>query len=65
MEEPQIDWKHAPKEAHWWAMDMDGRAHWFMEPNVISYTDFWYADLVEAPTFGYHGFWKTSLRERP
>lgn len=60
-----VDWKQAPKTAKWWAMDKDGQAHWYCVPDVASHTDFWYADSVPAPTFGFAGEWRTSLVERP
>ncbi len=60
-----VDWRHAPKGAHWWAMDASGHAHWFMEPNHKLRTHFWYAQEVHAPTFAYSGDWRESLTERP
>ncbi len=65
MDEPRIDWKAAPKNAQWWAMDIDGEAHWFSSPNVAPFTTFWFTDVDPAPNFGYTGDWKTSLRKRP
>ena len=61
----QIDWENAPEGARWWAMDADGNAHWYMEPNIIPGADFWIAEEKEAPTFGYTGDWGESLTERP
>ncbi len=60
-----INWKQAPKNARWWAMDADGRANWFLVPNVASHTDFWFSEPVSAPTFGFAGNWRESLTERP
>tara|TARA_B100000378_G_C17876830_1_gene354096 strand:+ start:162 stop:362 length:201 start_codon:yes stop_codon:yes gene_type:complete len=60
-----IDWKQAPKGARWWAIDADGKAHWYCVPAVAAFTTFWYADMLDAPTFGYDGDWKKSLQERP
>jgi len=45
-------------------MDKSGQAHWFPAPNVVAFTDFWFAEPVNAPTFGFDGDWKKSLVER-
>jgi hypothetical protein len=60
-----VDWSQAPKRARWWAMDRNGEAHWFCVPDVAPFTDFWSCESSPAPTFGYSGDWKQSLRERP
>ncbi len=60
-----VDWKTAPKNAQWWAVDANGQAHWFMSPDVAPFTDFWFADHVPAPHFGYEGDWRKSLTARP
>jgi hypothetical protein len=60
-----VDWHQAPVLARWWAMDADGRAHWYCEPDVAAFTDFWMAEEVPAPTFGYVGNYRDSLTERP
>lgn len=60
-----IDWKLAPKNARWWAVDANGEAHWFCEPDIAAFTDFWFSDSVTAPLFGYVGDWRESLVERP
>ncbi|MDB5776094.1 MAG: phage-related protein [Herbaspirillum sp.] len=60
-----VDWSNAPKGAKWWAMDADGKAHWYMAPNFIVGTDFWFSDEDPAPAFGYTGDWRGSLTERP
>lgn len=36
----KIDWKQAPKGAVWWAVDANGEANWFCEPDVAAFTDF-------------------------
>lgn len=59
-----IDWKQAPKSARWWAMDAEGQAHWFCEPDVVAFTNFWYGESVPAPDFGFEGDWRESLVER-
>jgi hypothetical protein len=60
-----IDWKQAPKRARWWAMDADGNAHWFCQPDVAAFTDFWFSQPEPAPAFGYTGDYKQSLTARP
>ena len=60
-----VDWKAAPKNARWWAVDADGTAHWFKSPNVAAFTAFWFADQESAPLFGYDGDWRESLTTRP
>lgn len=64
MSHPGVDWDQAPKLARWWAVDADGKAHWYCAPNVVPFTNFWHAESKEAPTFGYVGNYKTSLTER-
>ncbi len=61
----EVDWKQAPKLARWWAMDADGKAHWYCEPDVADFTDFWMAAELNAPDFDYMGLWRESLTERP
>lgn len=60
-----VDWKQAPRSARWWAMDEDGAAHWFLMPDVAAFTNFWYAERVPAPPFGFSGDWRHSMVERP
>lgn len=60
-----VDWKDAPKTAQWWAVDADGKAHWFKSPNVAAFTDFWFTVSEQAPLFGYSGDWRESLTRRP
>lgn len=60
-----VDWKRAPKDARWWATDESGEAHWFCAPNVTPFTDFWFAEPIPAPDFGFVGDWRHSLVERP
>lgn len=65
MPHPDVDWKKAPKLARWWAIDADGQAHWFCAPNVAAFTNFWFSEPQDAPTFGYDGDYRQSLTERP
>lgn len=60
-----IDWKLAPKHARWWAVDANGEAHWFCEPDIAAFTDFWFSEPIPAPSFGFTGDWRTSRIERP
>ncbi|CAN0257172.1 unnamed protein product, partial [Chrysoparadoxa australica] len=61
----EIDWKQAPKNAIWWAIDADGQAHWFFAPDVAAFTEFWFQLPQPAPTFGFDGNWRESLTKRP
>lgn len=61
----EIDWKQAPKNALWWAVDANGSANWYCEPDVVAFTDFWYSDRKPAPAFGFNGDWRKSLTRRP
>ncbi|MEO5913342.1 MAG: hypothetical protein ABIS50_03850 [Luteolibacter sp.] len=60
----KIDWSLAPKHARWWAVDANGQANWFCEPDVAARTDFWLSEPVRAPRFDFEGNWKKSLIER-
>lgn len=61
-----IDWKEAPKDARWWAMNANGQAHWFLlGPEVARLNSSWGICQVPAPSFGFSGDWKDSLTERP
>lgn len=47
-----VDWKAAPKIAQWWAVDADGKAHWFKAPNVAAFTDFLvYGERASTPVW--------------
>jgi hypothetical protein len=54
----EIDWSQAPKNARWWTIDKNGKAHWFCAPNVAPFTDFWFSEPQPAPTFNFSGDWK-------
>jgi len=64
-EHAQVDWRRAPADARWWAMDGTGHAFWYLAPDRLAGTDFWYPTQTLAPTFGYAGDWRDSLTERP
>ena len=75
LEEWQPDWSQAPDNlVKYFAVDEDGRGGWFIsKPTLCS--DHWYwSDFEErvdndhydyAPSFGYTGDWRNSLRKRP
>ena len=58
-EEWQPDWSQAPDNALTWAINSDGYASWAL------YKDGHYFSTVQAPSFGYTGDWRNSLRKRP
>lgn len=61
----KIDWKRAPRGTVWWAIDANGEANWFCEPNVAAFTDFWFSEPKRAPDFEFDGDWRKSLTKRP
>lgn len=64
----QPDWSVAPESANYWAMDEDTCCNWYgKEPEVIVVRNRWdFGNVLEfAPSFGYQGDWKDSLRKRP
>ena len=75
IEEWQPDWSQAPDSlVKYFAVDENGRGGWFIsKPTLCS--DHWYwSDFEErvdndnydyAPSFGYTGDWRNSLRKRP
>lgn len=66
-EEWQPDWSQAPDWANWWTITKYGQGHWFLsEPKVIE--ESWVRatrECKQAPSFGYTGDWRDSLRKRP
>lgn len=60
-----VDWRRAPSQARWWAMDASGNAHWFCTPGVAAFSDRWFSEPLSAPDFGFCGDWRESLTERP
>lgn len=65
MSHDKVDWKHAPKNARWWAIDADGQAFWYCTPDIAPFTNFWHAEQLKAPSFDYQGDFKASLTLRP
>ncbi|MGV1752802.1 hypothetical protein [Agrobacterium sp. CG674] len=58
--QPKYQWKKAPKNARWWALDQNGQAHRFCAPDVKAFKDFWFSEPIPAPTFSYDGDWRKS-----
>ena len=73
LEQWQPDWSQAPDGYKWWAFDGYSKgANWYnLKPWIdddSEVEDEWNADLgsfLIAPSFGYKGDWKDSLRKRP
>lgn len=69
----QPDWSQAPDWANWWAMDENKNTRWIYSELEQPYTSDiflrWFAvgkfDSEDAPSFGYTGDWRESLRKRP
>ena len=73
IEEWQPDWSQAPAWANWWAMDENKNTRWIYsqleQPYISDIFLRWCAvgmfDSADAPSFGYTGDWRESLRKRP
>ena len=73
LEEWQPDWSQAPEWANWWAMDENKNTRWIYseleQPYIGDIFLRWFAvgrfDSADAPSFGYTGDWRNSLRKRP
>ena len=73
LEEWQPDWSQAPdNDVQYFAVDEDGQGGWYItKPTLCS--DHWYWSewgerlnkYDHAPSFGYTGDWRNSLRKRP
>ena len=69
----QPDWSQAPDWANWWAMDENKNTRWIYseleQPYISDMFLMWFAigrfDSADAPSFGYTGDWRNSLRKRP
>ena len=69
----QPDWSQAPDWANWWAMDENKNTRWIYsqleQPYISDIFLRWCAvgrfDSADAPSFGYTGDWRNSLRKRP
>ena len=73
LEDWQPDWSQAPdNDVQYFAVDEDGQGGWYItKPTLCS--DHWYwsewgerlNEYDHAPSFGYTGDWRNSLRKRP
>ena len=68
IEEWQPDWSQAPEWAIAWTFDRNETLWWSEIPEI--HRNFWFIDggiwkCAEAPSFGYTGDWRNSLRKRP
>ena len=64
----QPDWSQAPDWAEYWTADELATLWWSVKPKFDS-SESWHggptADIEKAPSFGYTGDWRESLRKRP
>lgn len=72
VDEWQPDWSQAPEWANWWSVDENGTANFSgKKPNIEGRQWVYYSAAsespchIEAPSFGYTGDWRNSLRKRP
>ena len=71
IDEWQPDWSQAPEWANWWAMDENRDCYWHscVDSPFIGNGVFEVGDpkghTYDAPSFGYTGDWRKSLRKRP
>ena len=69
----QPDWSQAPSlETNYWSAEKDGRCSWWVGKPERDSENHYEGGLAEnckfygdAPSFGYTGDWKNSLRKRP
>ena len=69
-EEWQPDWSQAPDTATHWTMRTDGKCLWWKGKPLFDGSCFYDAvgichTVGYAPSFGYTGDWRNSLRKRP
>ena len=69
-EEWQPDWSQAPADATYWTMRQDGECLWWKGKPLFDGSCFYDAvgichTVGYAPSFGYTGDWRNSLRKRP
>lgn len=70
LEEWQPDWSQAPDVATYWTMRQDGKCLWWKGKPLFDGSCFYDAvgichTVGYAPSFGYTGDWRNSLRKRP
>ena len=66
----QPDWSQAPADATYWTMRQDGECLWWKGKPLFDGSCFYDAvgichTVGYAPSFGYTGDWRESLRKRP
>ena len=71
----QPDWSQAPDNlVKYFAVDENGRGGWFISKPTLCIDHWYWSDFEErfdndhydhAPSFGYTGDWRNSLRKRP
>ena len=64
------DWSQAPADATYWTMRQDGECLWWKGKPLFDGSCFYDAvgichTVGYAPSFGYTGDWRNSLRKRP
>ena len=69
-DEWQPDWSQAPDVATYWTMRQDGECLWWKGKPLFDGSCFYDAvgichTVGYAPSFGYTGDWRNSLRKRP
>ena len=74
-DEWQPDWSQAPDNlVKYFAVDENGRGGWFISKPTLCIDHWYWSDFKEwydndhydyAPSFGYTGDWRNSLRKRP
>ena len=74
-QEWQPDWSQAPDNlVKYFAVDENGRGGWFISKPTLCIDHWYWSDFEErvdndhydyAPSFGYTGDWRESLRKRP
>lgn len=74
---PQPDWNAAPEWARYYAIDADGREHWFENEPFLKPSYSWWSSAPHGePTFGRSAYvrrppkedaidWRQTLRKRP
>ena len=75
LEKWQPDWSQAPDNlVKYFAVDENGRGGWFISKPTLCIDHWYWSDFEErvdndhydyAPSFGYTGDWRNSLRKRP
>lgn len=67
----QVDWSEAPEWANWYAIDEDGKGHWYeCEPVISRNLNVWDNEnggifALSDRRIGYYEEWEQSERKRP